>query len=450
MVIKLKKILKWTILIGVLVVASTTFYYYKIRCNIENGEICYIGSEDVFQIEENVSLVVQVESESMGEYLVETWNNLHTTQQGAITYEVMRPLGLKDLLENESKDIVLTSIYNGAYAINQSKDMGQNVRKHILNTVPTRQEDAMNLLGTYFIPNSISGWTFVYNQTLAESLGIDLTDENKDGIPDSFDSFEKIAQMSDTLLADLSVSFPLTFSDQYSFYPFLTSGKWSLNFTYKGMEPGFDTPEFLRGLELIEFFSEMNLRKGEDLSAQDLDWIYDTAFIEKDTLFTIAEDWMRLDYHSEFTGDTYVKTIFPTFNGNHLSPMAEVYGYMVDKDVAYPSAAAEVLRILRAPEAISHHVSDDTFIYIMDDIEDMEYDSDILAYRYSKPQPVIALDDNPRILARNLYYEVDFMDVLKDLYDGKITKETAQERIVSLSDAWLQEKGSDSNVEDLD
>ena len=105
MVIKLKKILKWTILI-VLVVASTTFYYYKIRCNIENGEICYIGSEDVFQIEENVSLVVQVESESMGEYLVDTWNNLHTTQQGAITYEVMRPLGLKDLLENESKDIV--------------------------------------------------------------------------------------------------------------------------------------------------------------------------------------------------------------------------------------------------------------------------------------------------------------------------------------------------------
>ena len=54
----------------------------------------------------------------------------------------------------------------------------------------------------------------------------------------------------------------------------------------------------------------------------------------------------------------------------------------------------------------------------------------ILAYNYTTVDPVIVLEDYPQIMARDVFYEADFMPVLKDLYDNKITQEEAQRQFI--------------------
>ncbi|UPU38623.1 hypothetical protein MX850_08205 [Erysipelothrix sp. Poltava] len=61
------------------------------------------------------------------------------------------------------------------------------------------------------------------------------------------------------------------------------------------------------------------------------------------------------------------------------------------------------------------------------------------AYNFHDTPPVMALDNNPTKLARSLYKEVDFMPILRDLYDHKLTVDEAQSEIVSLANKWIEE-----------
>ncbi|UPU38621.1 hypothetical protein MX850_08195 [Erysipelothrix sp. Poltava] len=83
--------------------------------------------------------------------------------------------------------------------------------------------------------------------------------------------------------------FPLSFKDQESFYPFLTSGRWTLNFTKKGSDPGFETQEFRDGLVFIEAMSTHKMDKTlpKDVKAEDLPWQLDAAFYERRSAFRL-------------------------------------------------------------------------------------------------------------------------------------------------------------------
>lgn len=441
-----------TVVIAVLI---TAFYFFQFHCTLDGDTVCYINKDDTFQIEDNAEISVQVASASVGEYLVETWNALHPEHLDAVRYVVSEPLDLKALTETMETDIIMTSIYNAAYVLDKMQDLGKDGHDHILDTVHMRHEGAINLQGTYFVPNSINGWSFVYNQTLAEEMGLDLTDTNGDGLPDSFDTFEKIFEMETMILDHVEVLFPFTFVDQYSFYPFLTTGKWTLNFTHKGMDPGFDKNEFLNGLDFIEAMGSVTLRNGEITSAQALPWGYDVDFFGRNAVFSMVSDWMRFDYQQDLTEDVYVKAPFPTYNNNPISPMGEVTGYMVQDNTKYPSASAEALRILRAPEVTKvFEEKDSVLVYHDQAINDLDIEDtrkqEIWTYAFHKPEPVIALDENPKVLARELYYDIDIMPVLMDLFDGTITKEEAQTQIIELSEIWLNEKTGDIDVENTD
>ena len=134
--------------------------------------------------------------------------------------------------------------------------------------------------------------------------------------------------------------------------------------------------------------------------------------------------------------------------------MGEVNGYMVRKDVLYPSASAEVIRILRSPEALKHYKSSDgkEIIYSRSYIDDLDLPQEqmrmILAYNYHDTPSVLALDNNPNKLARSLYDEVDIMDILEQLYMGDLNNISAQEKIQERVDAWLEEFDVSDEVEE--
>lgn len=443
----LKKNFKKLILVASLMLGSTAIYKIATQCKLDGSSVCYSKKLEHFLIEEDASIRVQVENESLGEYLINTWNELHPDNMGAIEAVVQEPLSLTHLADKFETDVLITSLNNAAYVLDEVFDLGKSIEKPILTYSSSALEDAINERGNFFVPNSVSGWTFIYNKTLLEELGVDLG-EKTSFLPDAFSSWEKLVELDELVYEKLDILFPLSFQDQYSFYPFLTSGKWHLNFTNVGNDAGFSHAEFLRGLNLIDFFSQHNLRK-ETLSADELPWEYNIAFFERRTPFSLMSDWMNLEYFQAKTQDEYVIAPLPTFENNQLRTKGNVDGYLVNKQTAYPSASAEAIRILRSADAFKFYESSDgkTFAYHRDHIANLEGDANdinlVYALNFVDPDPVMVLEDAPHILARSFLYEVNFMDELKALYDGKKAALDVQESLVQIHRAWIQEKLND-------
>lgn len=467
-------------LIGLVIVLlmgiSVTVYYVFInQCTADGASVCYNKDESFFVIEDGAHLSVQVENEALGVYLVETWNQLHPEYADAVVYQVSEPLTASQLNEGLPTDVVVTSQTDAAYFLDKFYNMGNSLDQVVGRRIPNQLQDMINHQGYYFTPNSISGWTFVYNATLMEELGYSLEDADDSGLPDVFESWEQIFAEAETLNKEIGVVFPLTFVDQQSFYPFLTGGRWELYFTKNDADPGFSSREFYNGLALIEDFSKITADaalvdpeaaeepvadQNEDetesstessdpaIAAEDLPWQYEEALYSRRTLFTMIDrDVTLFDAYQANSSDEYVVAPFPKYNNHRLEAMSEVNGYVVSKDVAYPSAAAEVIRILRSGEGVSQYQSGDgkTAIYsasYLDEltITDQSALNAIRAYNYHDSPSVLALKENPSVLARTVYNEIDLMEPLRALYNGTMTREEAQEAIVEKAELWLESK----------
>lgn len=465
----------------IVAVFATGYFLITNRCTLDGDSVCYDKQAEIFKVEEDAKLLVQVENEALGDYLVATWDATHPDNKGAIETAVHAPLTVKELSQGLPYDVMLTNQSNASYFLNDLQDLGNDLGGLLGSRIPSQLQDAINLKGYFFVPNSIDGWYFVYNETLLAEMGFSMESENEYGLPTEFDSWEKIVAASDKILEKSDYVFPLTFMDQTSFYPFLTGGRWTLNFTHSGSKPGFESREFREGLRLIELLGDNELYKDgvlleEEASGEDtvnneeivedndvvvnedvldnqettkekelLPWLYEEAFYKRETPFTMLHSSMQFKAYKEKTTDVYKVAPFPRYNDHHLSPMGEVNGYMVSASVLYPSASAEVLRILRTPDALKVYESADGKVPIYSrtyfdelDFEDETMD-EILSYNYHDTPSVLALANNPSKLTRSLYDDLKFMDIFEKVYLNKFTVEQAQEEVVKRVNAWLEE-----------
>ena len=432
---------------------STVFYMSK-RCVLDGETVCYDEKLGQFKLEEDGNLKIQVESEIIKERFLDSWETLHPEAINNVEVVVKKPLKVKELLEYPEEDIVYTSQNNAAYFMDRFFNLGEDFEEVVGSKIPVQLQDAMNTKGFNFVQNTIDGWFFIYNKTLMEELGFDSDDLNRDGLPDQFESWEKIMSLSDEILENIDYVFPLTFTDQYSFYPFLTGGRWTLNFNHTMSEFGFQSREFLEGLELIELFASQPLHK-EYQEAESLKWAYDTALYERETMFSIAHH--SLDYEEQLNklNDEFVVAPFPKFKDHYLSPNGQVNGYALLNKTEVPSMAAEALRVLRSPDVLNEYESSDgkIIIYHKNHLDDLNLTAkqrqEVLSFNHHDTDSVLALENNPKVLLKNIYEEIDFMDIFKSLYDGKITKEKAQETVVERAQEWLIENGGliDEDVE---
>lgn len=428
--------------------ASGVYYYNNVRCVLDGESVCLNKELESFEVEEDTDILVQVENEALGNYLVDTWNELHPENKNAIRYDVKEVLTLQELADGFPYDILLTKQSNVSYFMSQLRDLGKSMDEIVGSRIPSQLQDAINLQGYYFVQNSIDGWYFVYNETLLEEMGFNMEPDREYGLPESLSSWEQIFANKDKILKQANYLFPLTFTDQNSFYPFLTGGRWTLNFTNLGSEPGFDSREFTEGLELIELFAKNEFYNVEDASNQEknlLPWLYEEAFYNRESPFTMLHSSMQFDSYKEKTNDVYRIAPFPKFKDHHLAPLSEINGYMVSYELDYPSAAAEVLRILRTPQALEVYESADGKIpiYSRNHFDELNFDDEmmrnILAYNYHDAPSVLALDNNPFVLTRTLYDDIDFMNIFKRFYLGDIDIEETQKQVVEKVDAWIEE-----------
>lgn len=480
------------IIVLVFTISVTAYIYTVTRCTTDGKSVCVDKDSQTFHIEENALIQVQVESKSQGDYLIETWNELHPEHVGAVNYVVSTPLTLEQLInKTDNFDVKIVSQNDAAYFINDFMDLGRRAGSLLGQTIPVLHQDSINSRGYYFVANSVEGPLFVYNKTLMEELGFDTIDSDKSGLPDVFESWEKIMDSALTIQENIPVIFPLTFEDQNMFYPFLTAGRWTLNFTQNGSNPEFGSNEFLEGLSFIESMGNVvwdydtaidvpieventpgtedtsqsledegteteEIIQGEEEStepiptykvnpSETLIWQYESAFFEGKTLFSIANDMKLFDMYERETSDEYVYAPFPSYKEHRLTPVATTTGYVISATSQFPSAAAEAIRILRTGESMTIYNSDTNKIpsYHRNYIGNLKIESQkdlnkVIAYGYSDTLPVTALNNNPEVLSRSLYKEVDIMQPIRDLYDGNITTSEARDEILVLIQAWIE------------
>lgn len=421
-------------------------YLLLSECKVDGTRVCYSDQKGQFLLEEDIKISIQVQSEAMGQALISTWNALHPDHSGQVTYEVVdEPTPAKAMMTDFPTDVVYTSQKDAVYYNDKLLRFGGQFSNVISTMIPSQFEDNINLNHYIFMPYTVNGALFAYNQPLGEKMKLEMQGQD---LPEVLQSFESIAEYEPELLKKVSLTYPLSFIDYYSYYPLLTGGRWNLNFSHHPNKPEFDSSEFLEGLELTELFKSLQIdaTKKAPIPSKSLKWRNETALIKDETLMSFVYDKKHFDKYKE--GIVY--TPFPTFKGNHLSPIAEVNGYIAKGDTKNPSAIAEVLRIMRTPDLLNLFPSEleETIIMHKDGIELLSRDDldKVYAYNYHHPEPLTTLEGTD-ILSRSIWLDVDFMDILANLYDGKIDKVEAQKQFVERANAWLKENEAKQHVE---
>ena len=198
---KQNKSLVIIIVFAFIVAASSTVYFLlNNSCTLDGESVCFDKDKNVFKVEEEASLIVQVENEELADYLKETWDKLHPDNQGAIKTNIQKPLTVQDLSQGYPYDVMVTSQNNAAYFLDDMLDLGNGLSNVVGSKIPIQLQDAINLKGYYFVQNSIDGWFFVYNETLLEEMGFDLSDSDGSYLPDELDTWEKIFENNDKIL----------------------------------------------------------------------------------------------------------------------------------------------------------------------------------------------------------------------------------------------------------
>ena len=156
-------------------------------------------------------------------------------------------------------------------------------------------------------------------------------------------------------------------------------------------------------------------------------------------------------YLNEWDGkhaSEWVVSVFPKAEESSTEPLRpllhDIKGYVLSKDVQYPSLAHEVMSFLSKADALQVYVDTHTDIPLanLDVLSAIEFKDErskqfAYAYQASITEPLIAIQDYPQHLAFALYYDIDVMEVVRRLWNKELTPREAQIEFAILSDQWV-------------
>lgn len=411
-------------------------------CVPDGTKVCFDKTNQTYRIEDGAKIVVEVPTKEYGDRLVERFNAAHAETSELLFYVV----------RNASSDITpdLRFMTQNEAALNYASlvVLDESMNDLLSNNLQWDKSEEVNLEGLRFVPMSATGFTFIYDETVLTDLGVNLEDVDADGLPDAIDTVDEITAVAAKYLAQdakrtYTSVFPLAFNEALSFYPFLTAGGWEIFPEDIATEPGFETPEFLEALTLIEKLGASSIVAQRPVDPVKLVWQFDQVLSGKEFLFSLASEWMYVEAYENRTKHNVRYARFPALEDQILTPLVSVEGYVI-QNTAFPSAAHEVLRVIREVESLNafaatvkktllvHPSLADQVTY--PDVKQQELAK---AYVHSRSFPLIALEGNPKVLGFTMYRQMAILPVLKRLFLQEVTAEQAQNEIVLLSIDWI-------------
>jgi arabinogalactan oligomer / maltooligosaccharide transport system substrate-binding protein len=428
-------------------------------CETPNGnDACWDNDARRFLFEPGATVTIGVDNDNMGEALVEKWNADFPALAGRLVFRNVgsangESTGVQgfEVGQAEAADValVITDEIIGR-EINllplhpYFEDLAQR------DTLPAIN-DVINGRATIALTAFWDGMFFSWNETMLRALGVNVdVDSNNDGLPDAFDTWEKIFALDlagqEYKGKQILEVFPISLDEPWSAYSSLSSQGFVI-FEDGPTEPGFDSPEFLGGLEFIQAFSEQGQNLDETLTkkaASSMGWRWDAYLNDEAYPFSLVGTWQNVTVAKETTGATYRFSAMPTWEGNPLRPFSGTKAFAVNGYTPNPSAASEVLRWLYTPSTMSSMISNSSYLPALQEgafsspaIFDPVKAEQTNGMRFNQIVPAFALPNDPNQRVMNLYYGIGVTNEYKEVWDGTKTPAEAQAKIVELAQEWL-------------
>lgn len=419
------------------------------------------ASKSQYKIEQGATIKVGVDNDKWGAAIVELWNKLHPEAKGTVVYTNFGSAGGTDMinqLQGDAPDLCFVidgEVSRAVQSLSQFEKRTASVAKSVA------QQNFYNNINTgkttFFMPIAYDGMTFSWNKTMMEKLGMDTTDKNKDGLPDAYDTWEEIFAWSASLKTrpqykgkDVNIVFPMSLGNQWAFYSSLTAAGWEIYKEGDPTKPGFEKPEFLAAFDFIKAASDAIISveaNGAKTPAEAMSWKWDDFINNEISPFGMVGTWMDVAGAEADTGSDFKFSRMPTWQGKQLTPLVKTKGFVINGFSKYPSATAELLRIILTKQGMQAMVDNSSYIPALkvktpitpsyaNDVNKKEMAA---GFAYNYPEPSKSLPNNPQMMAMQVYYNIQIEQSYNGVWDGTRTAEEAQAEIVKNAAAWLKE-----------
>ena len=423
---------------------------------LDGNTVCYDAETGAFAIEKDAKIRFGADNDDFGKAIVDLWNRTYPDKVGVVEYINTGSQGSTDSVatqQGEWPDVFMA--IDGEVPRNSSHLLPFHVELANIvknNSVKSFYDAGNTTAATVYAPMTYDGMAFIWNKTMLETLGYDTTDANGDGLPDAFDTWEKIFAESKAWDANrpeykgkkVNVMFPLSLTNQWSDYHHLTSAGWELFGTGDATKPGYDDPKFAAGLEFLLAAKDAKIsveESGVVTPADAMGWRWDDVLNNEIAPFGLVGTWMDVNGAMTATGSEFRVSIVPTYNGINQRPFVKTKGFVINAYTQYRSAAMELMRLVYSKDGFQAMVNSSSYSPSLADGSNLVptlqaggvQEQMMAAFVYNYPEPALLLPNNPQMKAMDSAYYPFISDTQKAIWDGTMTIEEAVAELIQLS-----------------
>lgn len=418
------------------------------------------GGKQEYKLESGAKIRVGVDSDAWGAAIVALWNKSHPEATGAVEYVNLGSTGATDQitqLQEDAPDVCLvidSEVGRNAQSLLDLDPVMANVAKKVA------QEPFFtnaNSSGTVkYVPAAYNFMCFAWNKTMLEKLGLSTSVTNKDGLPDAFNTWEKIFALAKEWQAKrpqyngkpVNIVFPMCLDEPWSAYSNVTAGGWEIFKEGDTSKPGFEKSEFRDGLDFIKAASEAEISveaNGTKTPAASMTWRWDDALNNQTSPFFLAGTWMDIAKAEKSSGSVIKFSALPTWKGKHLTPFVATKGFAINGFTKYPSAAHELFRLLYTKAGMEAMVAHSSYIPALKAKSPISPDiaADTTKFEmaeaviYNYPEPSKTLPNNKFKKGLDAYYDIGMNLIYRSVWDGEKTPAAGQADAVRLFNNWF-------------
>lgn len=370
-------------------------------------------TKDIYHIEDNAKLNITVDDKKYAMALNDIWNKLYPQHCNALQIQV-KPYKFSQHIEG---DIDWVKDSDAAYRLEEAYAIS-SVKSHI----DYSWNDKFQRKDTedFFLPIEGKGLIYVvndYNLKQHHAARRDI---------ESMEHMQKLDAYAyyHNRLGDYV--YPLLFQE-YS--PILESRI--------SMDTLFHDDKFQ---ENVEAYRKLN----NDLGLED--GIFDKTTFYKDGSYIsgLVMNDAAYEKSSEYKNGHLHFSAMPSYRDEPLSPVLDIYGFMVHKDVKYPNAAMAFLQMVRSHKGLLAMLETTKKYPLIkaQDIDDLKifdiHKKEILsAMNESQLRSTVDIKERPSITFEKLYKDSDFLSILQNSTYTKDSSVTVQKNLLEEMKKWI-------------
>lgn len=198
-------------------------------------------------------------------------------------------------------------------------------------------------------------------------------------------------------------------------------------------------------------------------------WQYDVYLEKLISPFSMVGTWMFYNEQEDITQQDFLFSAMPTWEETPLAPLAKNKGYLISADTRYPSAANEVLRLIRSEAGLQAYLDTTDEILAVtaadraenrpqqdpeasQDAKEKTSEADLLyldfhtenrrqlsqAFAHSQEESMVAYQKDTSVRGWQMLEDLNVLQIMKEVFAMKKTPEQAQEELTAAAALWLE------------